>query len=307
MSVEWGDDVDEIIGGDAAAGFAYVTPARGVVTVPMAPLGIRDREAGTVTVNTSLGLPKKLDRLRSNPHVALSYHAREHGLSDRPEHVLVQGVATVDPEPDRAWLESITPEWERFLGKRHGGPLGKLMEVYYWERVAIRIAVTRVLVYDGSGPARVIGAELPADPAPQAPPKNGSGPRTDVEKAVGHVQRLPHALLGWVGGDGLPMLARVSTTGGDERGVRLTTTDGPLPQGGRRAGLTAHRFNEHMVGQEQRVHTGWLDVSGDEAVYAPHTATGYAVPTSRTLMAVGAGIGMRSGKRKARKLGLVAG
>jgi hypothetical protein len=62
-----------------------------------------------------------------------------------------------------------------------------------------------------------------------------------------------------------------------------------------------------MVGQEQRVHTGWLDVSGDEAVYAPHTATGYAVPTSRTLMAVGAGIGMRSGKRKARKLGLVAG
>ena len=39
MGVEWDDQVDEIIGGDAAAGFAYVTPARGVVTVPMAPLG----------------------------------------------------------------------------------------------------------------------------------------------------------------------------------------------------------------------------------------------------------------------------
>ena len=306
MGVEWDDQVDEIIGGDAAAGFAYVTPARGVVTVPMAPLGIRDREAGTVTVNTSLGLPKKLDRLRSNPHVALSYHAREHGLSDRPEHVLVQGVATVDPEPDRAWLESITPEWEQFLGKRHRGPLGTLMEVYYWERLAIRIAVTRILVYDGSGPARVIGADLPADPAPQTPPKNGSGPRTDVKKTVGHVQRLPHALLGWVGGDGLPMLARVSTSGSDERGVRLTTTDGPLPEGGRRAGLTVHGFKRHMVGQEQRVHTGWLEVSDGTAVYAPHTATGYALPSSKMLMAVGAGVSMRSGKRKARKLGLTA-
>ncbi len=58
-----------------------------------------------------------------------------------------------------------------------------------------------------------------------------------------------------------------------------------------------------MVGQEQRVHTGWLSVDGD-AVYAPHTHAGYAVPASSTLMAVGAAITMRQGLREAKKLGV---
>ena len=66
-----GDGIDDIITGDAAVGFASVTPARGVVIVPMAPLGLRDRETGTVTITTSLGLPKKLIRLRET-------HGREH-------------------------------------------------------------------------------------------------------------------------------------------------------------------------------------------------------------------------------------
>ena len=83
VSVPWDDEVDEIITGDAAVGFASVTPARGVVIMPMAPLGLRDRNAGTVTLTSSLGLPKKLERIRRNPSVALAYHAREHGDSDR--------------------------------------------------------------------------------------------------------------------------------------------------------------------------------------------------------------------------------
>ena len=150
MTVTWDDDIDEIICGDAAVGFASVTPARGVVIMPMAPLGLRDRAAGTVTITTSLGLPKKLVRLRQNPSVALAYHAREHGESSSQLYVVLQGTATVDPKPDRAWLESITPQWERFLGPRHTGPLGRLMDIYYWERVAIRIEVRRVLVHDGT-------------------------------------------------------------------------------------------------------------------------------------------------------------
>ena len=60
MPATWSDEVDEILGGDLAAGFAYLTPAKGVVITPMAPLGIRDRERGTVTLSTSLGLWKKL-------------------------------------------------------------------------------------------------------------------------------------------------------------------------------------------------------------------------------------------------------
>lgn len=78
--------------------------------MPIAPQGLRDRGAGTVTVTSSCGLPKKLDRLRRNPAVALACHAPEHGFSTRPHFVLMQGTASVDERPDRAWLESITPE-----------------------------------------------------------------------------------------------------------------------------------------------------------------------------------------------------
>jgi len=60
-----------------------------------------------------------------------------------------------------------------------------------------------------------------------------------------------------------------------------------------------------MVGQEQRVHTGWLEVDGDEAVYAAHTKAGHALPGSSTLFAVGARVGMRPGYKEARRLGLV--
>ena len=306
MTVTWDDDIDDIITGDAAVGFASVTPAGGVVIMPMAPLGLRDREAGTVTITTSLGLPKKLVRLRKNPSVALAYHAREHGFSSSPLYVVLQGTAMVDPEPDREWLESITPEWERFLGPRKTGVLGRLMDIYYWERVAIRIQVRRVLVHDGtSEPPRVMGEDLPSGaPAPQSPPSGGTGPRVDTKKVTAHLDRLPHSLLGWVGADGLPMVARVRGLGDDQSGVRLTTTDGVLPAGGRRAGLTSHSFQRHMVGQEQRVHTGWLEVDGDRAIYAPHTKAGHALPGSSTLFAVGAGVGMRPGYKKAKELGL---
>lgn len=306
MTVTWDDDIDDIITGDAAVGFASVTPAGGVVIMPMAPLGLRDREAGTVTITTSLGLPKKLVRLRKNPSVALAYHAREHGFSSSPLYVVLQGTAMVDPEPDREWLESITPEWERFLGPRKTGVLGRLMDIYYWERVAIRIQVRRVLVHDGtSAPPRVMGEDLPSGaPAPQSPPSGGTGPRVDTKKVTAHLDRLPHSLLGWVGADGLPMVARVRGLGDDQSGVRLTTTDGVLPAGGRRAGLTSHSFQRHMVGQEQRVHTGWLEVDGDRAIYAPHTKAGHALPGSSTLFAVGAGVGMRPGYKKAKELGL---
>jgi hypothetical protein len=307
VTVTWDGDIDDIITGDAAVGFASVTPARGVVIMPMAPLGLRDRDAGTVTITSSLGLPKKLVRLRKNPSVALAYHAREHGFSSSRLYVVLQGTAAVDPKPDREWLESITPEWERFLGPRKTGVLGRMLEIYYWERVAIRIQVRRVLVYDGtSAPPRVMGEDLPSgDPSPQSPPTGGTAPRVDTTKVAAHLDRLPHSLLGWVGSDGLPMVSRVQAEGVDESGVRLTTTDGALPAGGRRAGLTSHSFKEHMVGQEQRVHTGWLEVQGGEPVYAPHTKAGHNLPGSSTLFAVGAGVGMRPGYKKARQLGLV--
>src|SRR5437588_9667000 len=145
--VSWPDEVDEILASDLAAGFAYLTPARGVVITPMAPLALRDREAGTVTLTTSQAMWKKLDRIRRNPGVAVAYHAREHGLTNRAGFVLVQGRASFPTTPDRGWLESITPEWDRFLGPRSGGLAGRILEVYYWQRVPITIQVERIVAY----------------------------------------------------------------------------------------------------------------------------------------------------------------
>jgi hypothetical protein len=309
-AVGWSDEVDEILASDLAAGFAYLTPAKGVVITPMAPLGIRDREAGTVTLSTSQGLWRKLDRIRRNPGVAVAYHAREHGLTDRPGFVLVQGRASFPTEPDREWLESITPEWERFLGPRRTGLAGRLLDVYYWQRVPITIRVERVVAYPDDAAAtepEVSGAPL-ADPAPaQSAPKGGTGPRIDSAKVAAHAQRLPHTLLGWCGSDELPEVVPAAAVDGVPTGVRLSVPPGSVPPGGRRAGLTSHRFEPRMIGQEQRVHTGWLESDGSSAVsYAAHTKAGYALPASELAFTLGsASLALRM--RKAREAGLVTG
>ena len=95
-TVRWSDGEDEVIAGDLTAALAYVTPAGGVVLAAVAPIGLRDRDAGTATFTTSLGFGRKLDRMRQNPSVALAYHAREHGFASAPEYVLLQGQASFD-------------------------------------------------------------------------------------------------------------------------------------------------------------------------------------------------------------------
>jgi hypothetical protein len=306
VGVTWPDEIDEILAGDLAAGFAYLTPAKGVVITPMAPLGIRDREAGTITLSSSLALWKKLARIRRNPNVALAYHAREHGITDRPGFVLVQGRASFDSEPNREWLESITPEWDRFLGPRLKGLRGRMLHTYYWERVAIELQVGRIVHWpetDATGTPEIYGATRPAGPRPQKPPKGGTEPREDTAKVAAHVERLPHTLLGWCGVDSMPEMVPVSSAAASDDGVELEVPAGTVPEGGRRAGLTSHWFQPRMVGQEQRIHTGWVDLSGGRVIYSPHTSSGYRLPASKTLMTLGSGsLAMRM--RKARAAGV---
>ncbi|MDX6585560.1 MAG: hypothetical protein QOI31_33 [Solirubrobacterales bacterium] len=290
MGTTWTDEVDEILASDLAAGFSYLTPAKGVVITPMAPLGIRDREAGTVTLSTSLGLWKKLDRIRRNSGVAVAYHAREHGLTDQPGFVLVQGRASFNPEPDREWLESITPEWDRFLGPRSKGLAGRMLHTYYWERVAITIEVERIVSWpetDASGTPQIYGDTRLAGPKPQKPPKGGTAPREDTAKVAAQVERLPHTLLGWCGADRMPEVVPVTGATATDDGVELEVPAGTVPEGGRRAGLTSHWFKPRMVGQEQRIHTGWVEANGGRVVYSPHTKAGYRLPASKTLMTLG--------------------
>ena len=305
--VSWTDDVDEILASDLAVGLAYLTPARGVVITPMAPLALRDRDAGTVTLTSSQAMWKKLDRVRRNPGVAIAYHAREHGLTNRSGFVLVQGRASFPTTPDRDWLESITPQWERFLGPRSSGLAGRMLEVYYWERVAITVQVERILAYPddaAAGEPQVMGEPRAAPAPPQKPPGGGTAPRVDAGKVAAHAQRLPHTLLGWCGSDDMPEVVPVSAAQGGDSGVTLSVPSGSVPQGGRRAGLTSHVFQPRMIGQEQRVHTGWLESDGsDQVQYAPHTQAGYRLPASKLAFTLGSGsIAFRM--RKAREVGV---
>ena len=290
----WPDHADEVIGGDQVVALAYATPAKGVVITPMTNFGIRDREAGALAaVNTSVGTARKLERIRRNPRIALAYHTRAHGFSHRPEYVLVQGSASLTP-PSPDYPHLIQEAWERFAGSPDYGRLWTWWLREWLRRVAIELAVERVVVWPDAGCAgepEVHGRPLPPDPpAPHRPPRNGTAPRVNHERAARRARRLPNVLLGWVGADGFPLIAPVAVAGAEQGGIVLTGPPSLVPPGGRRAGLTAHWCARHTVGQRLAKHTGWLEPdAGARLVYAPHTQTAYRLPTSQILFKLAAG------------------
>jgi hypothetical protein len=318
---KWPETVDEIFGGDQCVALGYVTPAQGVVLAPVTNFALHDRAKGTVGVNSSVGMWRKLEALRRNPRVALAFHTRAHGHggpghSARAEYVLVQGDATLsslsDPE---AWLQTIGENWERFSGEsRDVGLLWeRWLRAYHW-RVNVEIAVKRTIVWPDlacRGVPRVYGAPLPAEPPPaQRPPAKGTGPRVDHARAAKRARGLADVLLGWTDAGGYPVIAPVQVAGADERGILLTAPAGLIPPGERRAGLLAHEFSRHVVGQHQRKHTGWLTVhptggADRQILYAPHTQSGYHLPPSRLLFKLAGGFVSRRGLREAKRAGFL--
>ena len=298
----WTDADDAVIGGDLTAALAYVTPAGGAVVTAVAPIGMRDRQAGTVAFTTSLGFGRKLDRIKENPKVALAYHAREHGFASEPRFVLVQGTASYDAHPDRAVLENVVgPASTRFMGPPRRGPFwDRWLRVYYADRLLVTVQVERVLSWPDlacAGEREVAGAPAPAgDPGEQTPPKGGAGPRVDVARAARRLRRLPHALVAYPGADGFPLIVPVTIGADSHAGIALA---GPLAAGGRRAGLLAHRYEAKLIGLETRQHTGWLQ----DGVYAPHTENGFRAPANKTLLLLGNGLLARRGLKQAQALG----
>jgi hypothetical protein len=308
--VGWSDAVDEILASDQAVAGGYVTPAGGVVLLPLTNTGLRDREAGRVTPFTSsVGMWRKLARIRREPRIAVAYHTRTHGFSERPDYLLVQGRASLTPLEDRDWIERHRENWERFCGPRDVGLWEPLLRTYHW-RIAVELSVERIVIWPDlacRGEPDVHGGPLPEEPRPQPPPRNGTGPRIDHRRAARRASRLPNVLLGWVGGDGFPIVVPVLVEGSEERGIVLAPPPGIVPSGGRRAGLLAHSFARFTFGQNQRKHTGWLEAAGDRIVYAPHTESGYHLPRSRFLYRAGAAFVTNRGLREARRVGFVGG
>jgi len=84
------------------------------------------------------------------------------------------------------------------------------------------------------------------------------------------------------------MAVPVEVVGHAHGGVLLRAGGNVLPLGQRRAGLTAHAFSHHgrgdHHGEQERLHTGWLEVDTPAtAVYRPHNAVGWRMPPSTKL------------------------
>jgi nitroimidazol reductase NimA-like FMN-containing flavoprotein (pyridoxamine 5'-phosphate oxidase superfamily) len=308
----WSEDIDTILDGDHVVMLAYVTPASGVVLLPVSNFAIRDREAGTVSVNSSVAAWRKLDRMRQNPQVALAFHTRNHARHDRPEYVLVQGKASLsDPIPD--YPSTIIDNWERFESWRDRSRFWVWWQKVYGLRIEIEIAVERLVVWPDlacEGAPDVVGAAWPDDPpAPQSPPKRGTGPRIDQSKTARKAADLDDTLIGWVGTDGFPVVVPVEVGETNEQGIVLRGSRSTIPPGGRRAGLTAHWFDRGVIGQSQRKHTGWMQAEGEDGpvIYSPHTESNYRFPTSRLLYRIVSGGGTRWWHRRARRAGIAPG
>jgi hypothetical protein len=306
VPVSWPDHVDEIFGGDMTAALGYVTPAGGAVVMAVAPIGMRDRERGTVSFTTSLGFAKKLERIRREPRVALAYHAREHGFTRRPEYVLVQGEAEPIESPDPAQRQEVQAQAERFLGPGRSGRFwDRWLREYYEVRIPVRVHVERVTVWPDlrcAGDPELFGRPpVLTEPGAQRPPKRGTGPRLDVARAVKRLRRTPHLLLAHVDAEGYPAVAPVELRAADQRGVELAAMPGLIPPGARRAGLLGHAYRPQLIGLTARQHTGWLEAGDDHGLYAPHTETGFVAPPNKTLLLLFNGLQAKQGVRKAKR------
>jgi hypothetical protein len=297
----WSDADDLVIGGDLTAALAYVTPAGGAVVTPVAPIGLRDRDAGTVSFTTSLGFGRKLERIRADPRVTLAYHAREHGFASGERFVLVQGVASYEENPDRAVLEDVVgPASARFMGPpRRGVFWDRWLSAYYGDRVLVTVRVERVASWTDlgcTGQPGVSGTPWPTEAPPaQAPPARGTAPRVDAARAARRLRSLPHVLLGYAGADGFPVVTPVEVGEVSEAGFALSGAG--LPAGGRRAGVLGHRYGSQLVGLAVRQHTGWLQ----DGVYAPHTESGFRAPSNKTVLLLANGYMARRGLKRAQR------
>jgi hypothetical protein len=299
--VRWDDTADAIIGGDLTAALAYVTPAGGVVVVPIAPIGLRDRERGTVGFTTSRGFGRKLDRIAADPHVALAYHARDHGRTDQAGFVLVQGRARVEPvDPDRD--AALAEQAERYLGPlRRGRFWDRWLAAYYADRVLVTVDVDRVVRWDteaGDGAVRRSGAGDPT-PAPPSDPALGAAPRVRIRRVAKRLGR-GHRLVGWRGSDGYPEVRPVRSVALAGDVLRIDAGGGPLPAGGRRAALLAHDYRHQLVGLREHHALGWLDApsGGGAATFAVRSAGGFVAPPNKTLLLLVNGYLARRGARR---------
>jgi hypothetical protein len=303
--LEWPDDVDAILVGDLTAGLAYATPAGGVVLTAVAPIGLRDRGAGTIGFTTSHGFGRKLERIAADPRVTLAYHTRQHGRSTRPGLVVVQGTAAVEAESEEL-RERVTDQAVAYVGPiKRGQFWDRWLSTYYADRVVVTVTAERILWWQdtrGVGDPSVIGTPLGPPPPPQMPPAKGTDSRVDVEREVKRLAPV-HRLLAWRGEDGYPVIVAIDRITAASGTLSLEVPASLVPPGGRRAAVLAHDYRPQLIGLRSHYALGWLTDTTDGLRLAPHRVGGFMAPPNKTLLLLANGYLARRNLTRARQGG----
>jgi hypothetical protein len=287
------------------------TPAGGVLLHPVAPVGLRDRDAGTVSFTSSLGYWKKLERMERDPRIGLLFSDRSHGHTTDPLIVLLQGDVEIESQPDQDFLDELFGHhMPRFFGPTVRGPIwDRLTREYHRVRVRVTISLKRLTGWEpeSGGIIEVAGESRPyGEPPEPAPPRAGVAPQVSVAKAARRASELRTACLGYIGRDGYPVLTPVEVDGHSDAGLALASVR-PLPDGGRRAGLLSQSYGPGLKGASIQHHTGWLRASGGRVSFAPHTSRGFTAPFGVRTATLGGSMQAKAGLRRARRQGLVVG
>ena len=185
------------------------------------------------------------------------------------------------------------------------GPLGRLLDVYYWQRVAITIAVERIVAYPddlAAGEAEIFGRRR--GPGRAAAPPRGGTERVLTRLGGRTAIRLPHTLLGWCGSDELPEVVPVGGGSRLEGWICTSHRAGSAGRQARRAHLALVPAADDRAGAADPHRVGDSD-ERRRALYSPHTKAGYRLPPSKALYTLGCAI-LATRMRAARKAGLAS-
>ena len=216
---------------------------------------------------------------------AIAYHTRKHGFSDRPEYVLVQGRGSLTPVEDRDWVD------------RHRDDMGPLRRPASAEPLYGVVAARVPLARRYPARHRPRAWSWPDLACTASPRSTALRFRTRRRAAEAHRPRgrgrgsgtsgrhegregLPHVLLGWVGGDGFPMV--VPGRSPRSRRSRDAAAGARRPDARRRSARRAPGARLRASTRPARIspstRAGSSPSSDGAAVYAPHTQAGYRMP-----------------------------
>ncbi|MEU4562154.1 hypothetical protein AB0F72_27535 [Actinoplanes sp. NPDC023936] len=279
----WADDIDQVLAGDLIAALTVTTASGDVVTVPTAPLGLRDRGQGWVSCFVPARFAGRLDQPGPIGRVALTFLSRAHGTATSDAYLLVQGHAeaghTIAGAIHSRASELLEPA---LVAAFRDGWRGERRH----DAIGVRVRVHRITTWSdarASGIPTTLGAAAAAAPLPQPVPSHAAS-GVDARNAVRRFRGHPHRLLSYAGGDGFPVTIPVRILEAGEQGIRITAPAGTLPAGDRRAGLLALSYGPRLTGLSTRHHTGWLSKHKDgTATYVPHSGYGHHLPQSKAL------------------------